>query len=145
MTWRTIALSLTALLVLAPALSSEAMAQPRDRDRGGGDRWEELGCGSVGITPDRDTIRVGRREGRFSAIRLRVRGNKVNIIDLKVIYDRGPPDDIQVRSEIRDGGETRALDLRGERRVIDRVDLTYKVPLGINLIKGPATVCVYGR
>jgi hypothetical protein len=147
MSWRTISVSLTALLVLAPALSSEAMAQPRDRDRGGrgGDRWEELGCGSVGASPDRDSIRVGRREGRFSAIQLRVRGNRVNIIDLKVIYDRGPPDDIRVRSLIRDGGETRALDLRGERRVIDRVDLTYKVPLGINLIKGPATVCVYGR
>jgi hypothetical protein len=144
MTWRTISVSLMALLVLAPALSSEAMAQPRDRDRGS-DRWEELGCGSVGARPDRDSIGVGRREGRFSAIQLRVRGNRVNIIDLKVVYDRGPPDDIRVRSEIRDGGVTRALDLRGERRVIDRVELTYKVPIGINLIKGPATVCIYGR
>ncbi len=35
--------------------------------------------------------------------------------------------------------------LRGERRVIDRVDLTYRVTLGMNLIKGPATVCVFGR
>jgi hypothetical protein len=117
-----------------------------DRDgRGGGDRWEELGCGNVGIKPDRDAIRVGRREGRFSSIQLRVSGNKVNILDLKVVYDRGPPDDIRVRSEIRDGGETRPLDLRGERRVIDRVELTYKIPLGINLLKGPARVCVFGR
>lgn len=107
--------------------------------------WEELGCGKVGIKPDRDVIRVGRREGRFGAIQLRVRGNRVNILDLRVIYDRGPPDDLRVRAEIRDGGETRPLELRGERRVIDRVELTYKIPLGVNLLKGPARVCVFGR
>jgi hypothetical protein len=108
-------------------------------------RWEELGCAKVGVKPDRDSIKVGRREGRFSAIQLRVRGNKIELLDLTVLYDRGPPDDIRVRSQIRDGGETGPLDLKGERRIIDRVDLTYKVPIGLNLIKGPATVCVFGR
>jgi len=108
-------------------------------------RWDELGCSKVGAKPDRDAIKVGRREGRFSAIQLRVRGNKIEILDLTVIYDRGPPDSIRVRSQIRDGGETGPLDLKGERRVIDRVELTYRVPIGLNLIKGPATVCVYGR
>lgn len=108
-------------------------------------RWEELGCSKVGAKPDRDSIKVGRREGRFSSIQLRVRGNKIEILDLTVVYDRGPPDSIRVRSKINDGGETGPLDLKGERRVIDRVELTYRVPLGLNLIKGPATVCVYGR
>lgn len=108
-------------------------------------RWEELGCGKVGIKPDRDSIKVGRREGRFSAIQLRVRGNKIEILDLSVVYDRGPPDDIRVRQKIGDGGETAPLDLKGERRIIDRVELAYRVPLGLNLIKGPATVCVFGR
>jgi len=107
--------------------------------------WVELGCGKVGIKPDRDSIRVGRREGRFSAIQLRVRGSKIEIMDLTVVYDRGPPDELRVRQKIGDGGETPPLDLRGERRVIDRVDLTYRVTLGLNLIKGPATVCVFGR
>jgi hypothetical protein len=108
-------------------------------------RWEELGCGKVGIKPDRDSIRVGRREGRFSAIKLSVRGSKIEIMDLTVVYDRGPPDELRVRAKIGDGGETPPLDLRGERRVIDRVDLTYRVTLGLNMLKGPATVCVLGR
>jgi hypothetical protein len=127
----------------------EIWGEQADRRGGGpggpGGRWEELGCGNVGIKPDRDSIKVGRREGRFSAIQLRVSGNKVNILDLKVIYDRGPPDDIRVRSEIREGGETRPLDLKGDRRVIDRIDLSYKIPLGVNLLKGPARVCVFGK
>ena len=107
--------------------------------------WVELGCGKVGIKPDRDSIRVGRREGRFSAIKLAVRGSKIEIMDLTVVYDRGAPDELRVRKKIGDGDETPPLDLRGERRVIDRVDLTYRVTLGLNMIKGPATVCVLGR
>jgi hypothetical protein len=107
--------------------------------------WVELGCGKVGIKPDRDSIRVGRREGRFSAIQLRVRGSKIEIMDLTVVYDRGPPDELRVRKKIGDGDETPPLDLRGERRAIDRVDLSYRQTLGLNMIKGPATVCVLGR
>jgi hypothetical protein len=99
----------------------------------------------VGIKPDRDSIRVGRREGRFSAIKLAVRGSKIELIDLTVVYERGPPDELHVRKKIGDGEETPPLDLRGERRAIDRVDLSYRQTLGLNLIKGPATVCVFGR
>jgi hypothetical protein len=105
-------------------------------------RWEELGCSKAGFLPDHDTIKVGRREGRFSAIRLRVSGNKVNILNLTVVYERGPPDDIPVKSEIREGGETRPLDLRGERRAIDRVELYYVAQPNF---KGSAKVCVDGR
>jgi hypothetical protein len=104
--------------------------------------WEELGCSKAGFLPDKDTIRVGRREGRFSAIQLRVTGNKVHILNLRVVYERGPPDDIEVRSEIREGGETRPLDLRGERRAIDRIELVY---LAQPNFKGSARVCVFGR
>lgn len=105
-------------------------------------RWEELGCSKAGFLPDKDTIRVGRREGRFSAIQLRVSGNKVHILNLRVVYERGPPDDIDVRAEIREGGETRPLDLRGERRSIDRVELVYVAQPSF---KGSAKVCVFGR
>ena len=97
---------------------------PPTADRGDRRRAAAAGRSSAAARPascpTSDTIRVGRREGRFSAIQLRVTGNKVHILNLRVVYERGPPDDIQVRSEIRDGGETRPLDLRGERRAIDR-------------------------
>jgi hypothetical protein len=116
----------------------------RDDDRrGGGGRadWEELGCQSVGFLGDRDVIRVGRREGRFRAIKLNVSGNAVNILDLTVVYTNGEPDHIPVRSEIREGGETRPLDLRGFDRSIDRIELIYRA---MPNFKGRARVCVSG-
>ncbi|HXE68977.1 MAG TPA: hypothetical protein VN523_06435 [Hyphomicrobiaceae bacterium] len=102
-------------------------------------RWERLGCQKVGFIVDKDVIRVGRGEGRFKSIRLEVSGNKVYMDDLKVIYANGEPDDIPVRSEIRAGGQTRPLDLRGERRAIKEIEMKYRSQPNF---KGQATVCV---
>jgi hypothetical protein len=107
-----------------------------------GPRWEELGCSKAGLLPSKDVIRVGRREGRFKQLQLRVFRNKVHILNMRVIYANGAPDDIPVKSEIRDGGETRPLDLRGNNRAIDRVELVY---LAQPNFKGSAQVCVFGR
>jgi hypothetical protein len=46
-----------------------------------------------------------------------------------------------VRSEIREGGETRALDLKGGERAIDSIDLLYRAKPNF---KGKAKVCVEG-
>ena len=77
-------------------------------------RWEQLGCQKVGFLVDKDKIKVGRSEGKFRSIRLLVSGNKVHMMDLKVIYANGQPDDIHVREEIRAGGQTQAA--RPQRR-----------------------------
>ena len=86
-------------------------------------------------------MRVGRREGRFKAIRLHVRGTDVEMLDLKVIYTNGQPDDIPVRHFIRAGDRTRPLDLKGRERSIDRVDMVYR---SVPNSKVMATVCVEG-
>lgn len=107
----------------------------------GADRWDELGCQKVGFLIDRDVIRVGRDDGRFRAIRVRVAGNRVHMMDLKVVYANGQPDDIPVREEIRAGGQTRPLDLRGERRSIRQIEMVYRSQPSF---RGQATVCVDG-
>ena len=105
-------------------------------------RWEQLGCQKVGFLVDKDVIKVGRDEGKFRSIRLLVSGNKVHMMDLKVIYANGQPDDIPVREEIRAGGQTKPLDLRGERRAIRQIEMVYRSQPNF---KGEATVCVEGQ
>ena len=105
-------------------------------------RWEQLGCQKVGFLVDKDIIRVGRAEGKFRSIRLLVSGNKVHMMDLKVIYANGQPDDIPVREEIRAGGQTKPLDLKGERRAIKQIEMVYRSQPNF---KGEATVCVEGQ
>jgi hypothetical protein len=130
------ALALATLLACGGLIASDAMAQKR------GPAWTELGCRKVSfIGKDRDVIKVGRKEGRFRAIRLKARGNDVEMLDLKVVYANGAPDDIPVRKRIRAGSQTGPLDLKGRDRAIDSVEMVYKSRPNF---KGLATVCVDG-
>src|SRR3954453_3716779 len=89
--------------------------------------WVELGCQQVSLFgKDHDTVRVGRREGRFKAIRLHARGADVELRSVRVIYTNGQPDDLPTRHFLRQGGYTPPLDLIGWERAIDRVDMVYK-------------------
>ena len=133
------------LAVMSVAVATSAFAQGRrDNNRDRDDNWERLGCQEVGRRADFDEIKVGRKEGRFSAIRLEAKGNSVSILDLKVVYANGNPDDIQVRSEIKEGDRTRPLDLQGRDRSIRSIQIVSKRDF-----KGPgrgkASVCVYGK
>jgi hypothetical protein len=112
-------------------------ARPAERS------WEELGCKQVALfRTDRDSIPVGRREGRFKAIRLFVRNADVEMLDLSVIYSYGRPDDVPVRQIIRQGERTRPLELRGWERAIERVDMVYRT---VPNYKGLASVCLEGQ
>jgi hypothetical protein len=95
--------------------------------RGPGGRpgtWDLLGEQKVNFGVDRDIIRVGRREGKFRAIKLRVADNDIEMLDLKVIYANGAPDDIRLRQKMRKNSETRTIDLKGNTRVIREIQLT---------------------
>jgi hypothetical protein len=125
------------VLACSGLLATDAMAQKRDRAE-----WVELGCQKVSfLGKDRDVVKVGRKEGRFKAIRLKVRGNDVEMPDLKVVYAGGQPDDLPVRKVIRAGSQSGPLDLKGRERAIDRVEMVYKSRASF---KGLATVCVEG-
>ena len=121
------------LLTILPA-STGAQAQ--------GQQWVQLGCRDVNLSLDRDVIQVSARDGRFNAVRLRAAGNAVQVLDLKVVYANGNPDDIPVRARIAQGGTSGALDLRGADRAIDRIELIYaRVPN----FRGRARICAEGR
>jgi hypothetical protein len=119
-----------------------AVLPPIGPGPGGGRDWVELGCKRVSLFGvDRDTINVGRREGRFKAVRLHVTGADIQLLDLTVIYTNGSPDTLQIRSTLREGDRTRALDLKGWERSIDRIEMTY---VTIPNFKGQARVCAEG-
>jgi hypothetical protein len=70
-----------------------------------------------------------------------VRGSDVEMLDLRVVYANGVPDDIPVRRFLREAEQTRPLDLRGWERSIERVDMFYRSD---PRSRGVATVCVEG-
>ena len=126
-----------AALVTLTAATTSADARP-----GGKRDWELLGTQKVGFLKDRDVIHVGRKDGDFSKIRIRVKNNDVEFIDVNVVYGNGKKDDIRIRRRIKAGGETRAIDLKGNKRFIRRVEFVYKSRPSF---KGQAVVELWGR
>ena len=117
-------------LVVALAFSASLYAQgygdrDRDRDREYRGRWTYLGNAHVDGSQDHDNIRVGRDDGRFRAIQLRVSGGAIDFERVIVHYGNGSQEELGIRERIPSGGRTRPIDLPGERRVIQSVELWY--------------------
>ena len=104
--------------------------------------WTLLGTQKVGFVVDRDVVRVGREEGRFRALKMRVLRNTIELLDVKIVFGNGDVQDLPVRAIIRANSETRPLDLAGNTRVIKEIQFTYKSKPSF---KGQAIVEVYGQ
>ncbi len=87
--------------------------------------WVLLGQTTVDGQRDRDTIAIGRSEGRFRSIQLRVAGAPVEFQRVVVRYGNGTSEEVEFRDYIQAGGQTRAIDLRGDERVISSVEFLY--------------------
>lgn len=125
------------LLLLLPQPGQGQRDQRNQRNRG----WRLLGTAHVDGAVDHDNIAVSQSERPFREIQLRVRGGAVEFRHVVVHYTNGGPEELQVRERIRSGGQTRPIDLRGERRDIRSVELWY----GQGRWRRRPTVELYGR
>ena len=104
--------------------------------------WELLGRKDVSFLVERDTIDVGRSEGRLSALKIVVDGAPVEIRDIRVTFGDGSTFHPETRLTFAPGSESRSIDLPGRGRVIRKIDFVYRKTSGIFR---QATVSVYGR
>jgi hypothetical protein len=88
-------------------------------------RWDYLGDAHVDGAQDHDSIHVGKHDGRFRAIQLRVSGGAIYFERVVVHFGDHTQEELIIRDKIPSGGSTRAIDLPGDRRVIESVELWY--------------------
>ena len=89
-------------------------------------QWVQLGQQKVGHNADRDTLYVGSYEGHYEALRFRVVGNEVAFAEVRVIYGNGKSEVLDVKEHVQSGETTRAYDLRGRHRIIERIEFLYQ-------------------
>lgn len=89
-------------------------------------KWELLGRETANFSPDKDLLRVRGKKKYARQIQLRIENEDVNIWDLKVFFENGSHADIAVRRPIPAGSVTRIIDLPGELRKINSVQLIHK-------------------
>jgi hypothetical protein len=107
------------LFLLLSLLAPGRPAGPPARD------WVLLGQRTVTDRADHDVIAVTARQGDFRAIKLTVQRAAVDFHRVVVHYGNGGKQEIELRNTIPAGGESRAIDLSGSDRVINRVEFWY--------------------
>lgn len=88
-------------------------------------KWELLGTRKIDYKLDRDEIPVTRFEGTFKALKVKVKKSGINLHKIVVHYGNGDVQEIETRENIPAGGETRVIDLPGNKRVIQKVVFWY--------------------
>jgi hypothetical protein len=88
-------------------------------------RWEYLGEANVDGALDHDNIVVTGARGKYRAIQIRVERAPIEFDRVIVHYGNGSAEPIPIRRRIPAGGQTRVIDLPGDRRIIESVEFWY--------------------
>jgi NRPS condensation-like uncharacterized protein len=104
--------------------------------------WERLGARDVDFRGDHDRIEVGRSEGRFKQLQIRVKGAPIEITNMVVTFGNDEKLNLNLRHRFAEGSGTRSIDLPGDRRTIKRIDFNYR---SISRREGKGRVEVYAR
>jgi len=112
-----LAIGLVGLSATAPAVN----AKPGNRPGA----WTLLGFKTVSGGTDRDSINV-RGNARYRQLELCSFNAPIHIVRFTVRFENGGRQDVDVRNVIGARSCTRAIDLKGNARNINRIDLTYE-------------------
>ncbi len=102
--------------------------------------WVKLGDRTVNGRVDRDTIEVGRYEGKFSKLTMYVERSDLELLEFEVVFGNGEKWNPEMHFFFKEGTRTRVIDLPGDDRVIKKINLKYKNTRG----GGDAKVEVWG-
>jgi hypothetical protein len=105
-------------------------------------KWEKLGQRKVNFKLDKDEIGVGRFEGFFTALQVKVKDGPINMHKMIVHYRNGSEQEVELKNNFTAGSESRVIDLPGNKRVISKVVFWYDTK---DFSNSKAVVELWGR
>jgi hypothetical protein len=99
------------------------------------DKWVNFGV-------DRDVIHFDNIKDDFRQLKLRITDGPLKMLDMKVYFDNGSVQDVQLRTLFKQGSESRVIDLDGGLRHLTKIEFWYET---VGRAKGKARVAVWGK
>ncbi len=87
--------------------------------------WHKIGEVKASFKMENESISVIGAD-RFKSIKLKVTDAPINIENIRVFYENGESEELNVRSELKAGAETRVIDLKGSSQELKKIVFTYK-------------------
>jgi hypothetical protein len=123
---------------LASQTHGQTVAQPR---QGATNTWRFLGHVEAAFSADHDVIYVKGPYDFFRRVKFKVTDAGLNLIRMVVRYDDGGrPEEIDVRQNIPQGGESRVIDLAGGKRKLKSIEFWYDTK---GILNGRADVSLF--
>ena len=105
-------------------------------------QWELLGRQEVNFRGDHDRIDVGRQQGRFKELQIRVEGAPIAMRKMVVTFGNDETYTPNLRQRFGGNSRSRNINLPGNNRTIKTIDFDYA---SLDRRQERATVAVYGR
>lgn len=106
------------------------------------DGWKFIADKWVNFGVDKDVIQVGNVGDEYTKLVVRVTDAPLRMYDMKVFFDNGGVQDVSIKSVIKQGGQTRVIDLDGGKRRLSKIEFWYETK---GRGKGRARVAVWGK
>jgi hypothetical protein len=104
--------------------------------------WFFLADKNVGFGVDHDVIHFGNWKDDVRQLKLRITDGPLKMFDMKIYFDNGGTQDVQLRNRFAQGSESRVIDLDGGLRHLKKIEFTYETK---GFLRGRSRVAVWGK
>lgn len=87
--------------------------------------WKILGITTVKDGLDKDEVKVKLGQGQLSTIKIKVRVAPLEMNKFEIQFRNGQKQNVLIRKNFSKGSESRAIDLKGDKRFIKKVIFWY--------------------
>ncbi len=107
-----------------------------------GGKWVKLGSKKIDFKLDKDILKVGANNGKFTKLKIVVTNGKLNMHRMVVHYKNNTKEEIALRHNFAKGSDSRVIDLKGKKRIIKKIVFWFDTK---NKSTNKATLTVFGR
>ena len=125
--------------VIATVFSLTTAFTPSIKNAG---NWFFLGDKNVGFGVDHDVIHFGNWKDDVRQIKLKITDGPVKMFTMKIHFDNGTVQDVELRNRFTQGSESRVIDLTGGLRHLSKIEFWYETK---GFLRGKSRVAVWGR
>ena len=104
--------------------------------------WFFLGDKKVGFGVDHDVIHFGNWKDDVRQIKLKITDGPLKMFSMKIHFDNGTVQNVELRNRFTQGSESRVIDMEGGLRHLSKIEFWYETK---GFVRGRSQVAVWGR
>jgi hypothetical protein len=129
-------LSIALISFFAISTAFNTLEKPTDGD------WFFLEDKKVGFGVDHDVIHFGNWKDDVRQIKLKVTDGPLKMYSMKIYFDNGTAQNVELRNRFAQGSESRVIDMEGGLRHLTKIEFTYETK---GFVRGKSRIAVWGK